>query len=266
MKSICKFIEQTYIDVISTTSFVMEADTEIMKKNIVLGSSRLILVILGEGSLCFNSQRYDFRAGDLFFGFEKESFTANPVGKCAYIYIDFSGGRANDLFERFQIHKGNRHFEHFDGLIPLWKDSLSRAVTDTIDLASESILLHTFSRLRRENSEQNDLVSKILKLTEENFTDPDTSISQIAKSLSYNSKYLSHAFKSAMNVSYCSYLRELRIKYAISLFDGGIDSVKNVALLSGFSDPLYFSNTFKKVVGISPREYVASCSDKNTRV
>jgi AraC-like DNA-binding protein len=59
-----------------------------------------------------------------------------------------------------------------------------------------------------------------------------------------------------MGIGYAEYLRNLRIKYAVSLFDHGIDSVKNVALLSGFSDPLYFSTVFKTVVGLSPKEYL----------
>jgi AraC-like DNA-binding protein len=42
----------------------------------------------------------------------------------------------------------------------------------------------------------------------------------------------------------------------VSLLEHGIDSVKNVALLSGFSDPLYFSTVFKKDIGISPKEYM----------
>lgn len=258
MKSICKFIEPSFSGDISTSRFVIETNTNIMKTPRVLTSPRMLLAVAGEGYIKFNNQQFNFRTGSLYFGFEKETFSVEPSSECAYIYIDFSGGRANNLFERFKIHKGNRHFEKFDGLIPLWKDSLSRAGIDTIDLASESILLYTFSRLSCEFSNQNNLVDKILKLTEENFTDPGTSISQIASELSYNSKYLSHIFKKSMKVTYSEYLRELRIKYAISLFDGGIDSVKSVALLSGFSDPLYFSNTFKKVVGISPSDYVAS--------
>jgi two-component system response regulator YesN len=51
------------------------------------------------------------------------------------------------------------------------------------------------------------------------------------------------------------YLRTLRINHAVFLIDHGIDSVKNVALLSGFSDPLYFSAVFKKHIGMSPKEY-----------
>ena len=59
-----------------------------------------------------------------------------------------------------------------------------------------------------------------------------------------------------MSIGYSEYLRTLRIKYAVSLFDHGIDSVKNVALLSGFQDPLYFSSVFKNVIGISPTQYI----------
>ena len=58
-----------------------------------------------------------------------------------------------------------------------------------------------------------------------------------------------------MGLGYSEHLRNMRIKYAVSLLEHGIDSVKNVALLSGFSDPLYFSSVFKKTVGVSPRDY-----------
>jgi AraC-like DNA-binding protein len=57
-------------------------------------------------------------------------------------------------------------------------------------------------------------------------------------------------------MNYSEYLRSVRLKYAITLLDHGIDSVKNVALLSGFSDPLYFSKVFKDSIGISPKGYI----------
>ena len=93
-------------------------------------------------------------------------------------------------------------------------------------------------------------------MTEKHFRDPKLSLEQIAKKIGYNPKYLSHYFKKKMNVSYSEYLRLFRFKYAISLFELGISSVKNVALLSGFSDPLYFSNAFKKAIGISPKDFI----------
>ena len=113
------------------------------------------------------------------------------------------------------------------------------------------------SRLDGDKDEQSSLIRRIIEITEENFSDPDLSISSIAQELSYNPKYLSHIFKKQMVMGYSEYLRNYRINYAVSLFNYGIDSVKNIAFLSGFSDPLYFSNVFKKVMGISPKDYKA---------
>ena len=58
-----------------------------------------------------------------------------------------------------------------------------------------------------------------------------------------------------MGIGYTEYLRTLRVKYAIMLFEQGIDSAKNVAFLAGFSNPLYFSKVFKQVVGVAPSEF-----------
>ena len=98
-------------------------------------------------------------------------------------------------------------------------------------------------------------------MSEEHIRDPYLSLAQIATEIGYNPKYLSHYFKKKMNVTYSEYLRSFRFKYAISLFELGISSVKNVALLSGFSDPLYFSSTFKKAIGISPKEFILKQMD-----
>jgi len=260
MNNICKFTQPTLFTSLSVSTFVMESNESVMRKPIQLKSHRVLLIIQGHGVFHFNEQCRSFETGDLIFGFENERFCAEPSKESAYMYIDFSGGRGEELLNRFSINKANRCFEKHDGLIPLWRDSLSRAGDDTVDLATESILLFTFSRLCTCSSEQSSLIGKILKYTEENFRDPETSISHIANNLSYNSKYLSHVFKSAMSMTYSEYLRNMRIRYAVTLFNEGIDSVKNVALLSGFSDPLYFSSTFKKIMGMSPRDYIASVS------
>ena len=126
---------------------------------------------------------------------------------------------------------------------------------ENLDLTGESLLLFTFSRLYSGSSADRGLIGKIIEITEDNFTDSELSITSLSKTLSYHPKYLSHLFKTKTGVGYSEYLRSLRIRYATTLFDHGLDSVKSVALLSGFSDPLYFSTVFKKSTGLSPKEY-----------
>lgn len=257
MKSsnICKFTFPQEISNVSVSCFVLESNPDSMAKQKILTEYCVVLITHGSGIFTFSQKDYCVKNGFLLFGFKGEEIAATSTDSCQYMYINFNGNRADELFRRFDITTKNRVFEGFDGLIPLWRDSLAAANEKTIDLASESILLYTFSRLFKNVTERDTIINKILKLSEERFTDPDLSIASISDTLGYNSKYLSHLFKDKMNVTYSEYLRNLRIKYAVSLFDHGIDSVKSVALLSGFTDPLYFSSVFKKSLGVSPSEY-----------
>ncbi|MBQ3124058.1 MAG: helix-turn-helix domain-containing protein [Clostridia bacterium] len=254
-RNICKFVTDTTQDNLEMHQFIYESDPAAMANAFNLTHHRAILVKQGNGTFKFDNTEVVFSPGCLIFGFENEHFEVNAIS-CEYMYISFSGTRSDFLFRRFGINRTNRCFSGFDGIIPLWHDSLSRASDENIDLASESILLYTFSRLSGVSAEQNKLVNQIIEISEERFSNPDLSVISIAKELAYNPKYLSHFFKKNMGISYSEYLRTLRIKYAVSLFDHGIDSVKNVAFLSGFSDPLYFSTVFKKTVGKSPKEYM----------
>jgi YesN/AraC family two-component response regulator len=107
---------------------------------------------------------------------------------------------------------------------------------------------------KKNSASVNSVVYRVVKYIDKEYRNIE-SVKQIAEKLSYSEYYLSHVFKEKMGVSYTDYLRTLRLKFAVSLFDRGLDSVKNVALLSGFTDPLYFSTVFKKHIGVSPKEY-----------
>lgn len=254
-KNICKFIPAKDPERLEINCFILESNIETMETETKLSCNMAILVKQGKTEFYFSDEKITACAGNLLFGFEGETFYAKGCEGCEYMYIKFSGSRSDTLFRRFGINGINRCFANFDGLIPLWHDSLSRASEENIDLASESILLYTFSRITVSGAEKNNLVNTVVDMTEQNFVDSSLSISSIADELSYNPKYLSHLFKEKMGMRYSEYLRMLRVKYAVTLFDRGLDSVKNIAYLSGFDDPLYFSTVFKKVVGVSPKEY-----------
>lgn len=256
-KSICKFIPEAAADSLIIHNFVCERNIAAMVERARLTTHKAILTVQGSGRFTFDGIGVSCAVGDLIFGFRDEVFHCDPDPNCEYIYISFDGTRGEALMRRFGIHPFNRIFRGFEGLIPMWRDSISRASDSNIDLASESALLYAFSRFSSDEKEKGDLVSKAVQYLEENFTETDLSLTEVADELGYNAKYLSHIFKEKMGMSFSEYLRTLRIKHAVMLFDHGLDSVKNVAFLSGFSDPLYFSTVFKNTIGISPKEYKA---------
>lgn len=260
-QNICKFPASPYAgSTLTASSFVREADKDTMRLPRRLLKHRLLLFAQGKGSMRIREALYPFRAGTLLFAFAGESLSLEEGEDVVYMYVDFEGARADELLHRFGITPITRGFDGFDGLIPLWQESLARASDKTFDLAAESILLHSFSRLHSDDDPARGIVGQIAKITEQRFQDSTLSIAEIAKELSYHPKYISHLFKEKTGSTYSEYLRSVRLNYAIALFDHGIDSVKNVALLSGFSDPLYFSSVFKKEVSLSPKEYLRARS------
>lgn len=255
-KNICKLITSEINSQLTPVNFILESNPEAMRNTEPKPVFRVVLIAKQRGKLYLSSRSYSCTVGDIIFLFENEIYHFEGEDDFQYMYIEFKGLRADELFRRFGINKVNRIFPGYDGLIPFWLESLSRATKENIDLVSESILLYTFSRFASENSKVNNCISTIMEITEDNFSDSNLSMAFIAEQLGYNAKYLSHIFKKETGMGYTEYLQMFRIKYAISLFENGLDSIKNVAFLSGYSDPLYFSTVFKNKIGISPKNYI----------
>ena len=65
--------------------------------------------------------------------------------------------------------------------------------------------------------------------------------------------YFRRIFLKEFGISPSQYITEKRLSQAKSLIDNGdFDSISEIALSVGYSDPLYFSRQFKKRYGISP--------------
>jgi len=47
----------------------------------------------------------------------------------------------------------------------------------------------------------------------------------------------------------------MKIQHACSQLDNSDIAIKDIASGLGYSDPYYFSRLFKKLVGISPKQY-----------
>ena len=144
--------------------------------------------------------------------------------------------------------------DHLD-IIELWMTCFSKSGNGNIDLFSEAALLFTFANLSEKPQKQNELSEKITEYINCNFHIPKLSMAKIAKDLGYDPKYLSAVFRAQKGVTFTEYLRNVRIKHAAFLFEEGIESVKSVAMLSGFLDALYFSKVFKKYTGLSPSDF-----------
>ncbi|MBQ8391684.1 MAG: helix-turn-helix transcriptional regulator [Clostridia bacterium] len=86
----------------------------------------------------------------------------------------------------------------------------------------------------------------------ENFTDPNLSIEQLAKSANISGTYFRKLFLQKFNTTPNRYLILKRLTYADKLLSTGKYSIKEVAEMSGFYDVKYFSRVVKKEYGVPP--------------
>lgn len=73
-------------------------------------------------------------------------------------------------------------------------------------------------------------------------------------------EYASHIFSTATGQTFCSFLREVRMKEAKKLLDSSNGKIYEIAYKVGYNDVKYFCRVFKKQFGISPTEYTRSKS------
>ena len=120
------------------------------------------------------------------------------------------------------------------------------AESDSADIESSSL-----SVLDKE------FIAKMKKIVEENISNNDFSVGDITSGLGISRSLLHIKMKNLMGISTGDYIRKNRIDMACGLLRDGYN-VSETAYRSGFSDPNYFSKTFKKHFGTSPTEWLVA--------
>ena len=83
----------------------------------------------------------------------------------------------------------------------------------------------------------------------------DISLNTLSRQFFAGSSYLSKAFKLAVNDNLMLYIAKKRIDRAKEYLRQGELSITEISQLVGYGDYAYFSRVFRKLTGISPREY-----------
>ncbi len=100
------------------------------------------------------------------------------------------------------------------------------------------------------------ILDHIADLYQENIT-----LSQIAEKFFINPSYLSRLLKKETNMNFTEIVAHARIDRAKKFLSETSLTVTDISQQIGFSDYTYFSQVFKKSVGISPTEYRKSLTE-----
>ena len=103
----------------------------------------------------------------------------------------------------------------------------------------------------------NELVCNILEYINNNINSY-IKIDDIAKETYFNRYYIMKKFKKELNISINDYINIKRIYNSCLDIRNTDNSFLYIALNNGFNSLEYFSETFKKIIGVTPSDYKKS--------
>ena len=99
-----------------------------------------------------------------------------------------------------------------------------------------------------------ELITNILDYLDTNLY-TKISINQISKIFFFNKDYIMRVFKNELNITIFEYINYKKVYMSLDDLIYTNDSILSIALRSGFSSQEYFSEIFKKIIGINPSTY-----------
>lgn len=232
---------------------------------------QLLYVYCGTGHYLFSDGWKAMEAGSLILYRPGE-----PQGYCYYAeetpeiyWIHFTGSEVESELAHYQIRTGMigkspelRNF--FDEIISeLQLKNLH--FSDFINCDFKRLLV-LIARTRNHYlcpSHNNFSVNRLILHLNRTYMEPWT-IRSMADFCNISPDYLAHLFKDNTNVSPMRYLNQIRVEKAEELLSVTDLQIQEIATLVGYPDSLYFSRTFKKLIGEAPLAYRKQHRERNS--
>ena len=110
-------------------------------------------------------------------------------------------------------------------------------------------------------SENEKFLSTLHQFMEQNIDNAEMTIDDIADATHMSRSSLNRKMHELFNLSAKDFVQAARIKHACNLLRSTDMAAKEVAYACGFSDPRYFSKSFKSNTGQTPTEFRDSSTD-----
>lgn len=193
------------------------------------------------------------------------SYAANSLDPWSIYWIHFNGDHTESLFPLFSsgglwgflsdlqsdkiVSVFNEIFYHLD------KDYSKENLEYTSIIFRYLISIFSYKPdMKQLHEQEKDPVNKAIAYMKENIS-RRIELKELASHSHLSVSQLSLLFRKRIACSPIEHLNNLRIQKACQMLDMTDHKVKDIAEALGYSDPLYFSRSFSRSLGISPRQY-----------
>lgn len=224
-------------------------------------------VISGKGIYKMGNTVYEINAGSTFIIYPGTEITyiADKEDPWNYYWVGFAGNEATVILNQTDFTMNNPVIyqdpdNEFEDL--LMKIYMSKGNLDSDKLRMSGYLLLALSCFVDKSTNQkarNDIASiyikKAIEYIEFNYTGK-MGVQDIADYIGISRSRLYRIFMNTYSKSPMEIILDYRIRIACQLLKDSNLSISAVAYSVGFEDNLYFSRAFKKIKGVSPREFI----------
>ncbi|KRF03623.1 hypothetical protein ASG89_02340 [Paenibacillus sp. Soil766] len=142
--------------------------------------------------------------------------------------------------------KSLQHFQQMIGAIRNWEEACTYLVK----------LIEQFWTWRaRIFDKYGDMIVKVKEFMQANFDKDNFSLQDAAEYVNLSTNYLSRVFSQETGQTFIEFLTQIRIRKAMELLKSTSAKSYEIAFLVGYNDPHYFSNLFKRLTGMTPKEF-----------
>ncbi|MBI9009908.1 MAG: response regulator [Tenericutes bacterium] len=167
----------------------------------------------------------------------------------------------------------NHYIISLSNLILTFSECINDEVTDIIDdnfinkmmsfssvdglfNYTEKVLLELRERNIQTNiSRTQKIINDCCEYVNANYNDPNLSLNLVSDVLDISISYLSMLLKKNKNITFNKYVIQVRMEKAKSLLETTNEKIITIAEICGYNEVYYFSHSFKKYTGNSPKKY-----------
>lgn len=102
------------------------------------------------------------------------------------------------------------------------------------------------------------LLNKIVKYIDEKLNNPELSVEELSKHVGMSRGSLYHKLLEITGLTPIEYIRSVKLERAVELLEKSDYNVAQIAYMTGFGTPSYFSRLFKAQFNMLPSEYISA--------
>lgn len=136
----------------------------------------------------------------------------------------------------------------------LLKPTRGSDILECLNKLADEFLEEDKQKMPEEGVQTNQTVERAVEYIKEHYMENIT-LNEVAEKVGISSGYLSTLFNQNLQCGFIDYLNSVRIERACCYLEQNYFKTYEIAYRVGFRDEKYFSKVFKKLMGMTPKEY-----------